>query len=81
MQHFLINMKAQERYYRSFLVRLWKEYAGSEWRASIQDIASGECRYFSEMGELFQFLKNVPETSTLDMSKAATRPPPYNEIT
>jgi hypothetical protein len=77
-------MKAQERYYRSFLVRLWKEHAGSEWRASIQDIASGECRYFSEMGELIQFLNRVPETYPPDLSKAATGPPSlktYEDIT
>lgn len=68
-------MKAQHRYYHSYLVRLWKESAGSEWRASIQDITSGECRYFSQLGELFQYLEQVPETAPLDRPKALSRPP------
>jgi hypothetical protein len=75
MQHFLILMKAQERYYRSFLVRLWKEYAKAEWRASIQDIASGECRYFPNLNELFMYLEQIPETTTPDRPFATTGPP------
>jgi hypothetical protein len=67
-------MKNTYRFYQSYLVRLWKEGAESDWRASIQDIASGECKYFSQLGELFLFMEQNPETALLDQHNVLSRP-------
>lgn len=67
-------MKNKHHIYQSYLVRLWKEGAESDWRASIQDIASGECKYFSQLGELFHFMEQHPEAAPFDRQQVLSMP-------
>lgn len=50
-------MKAKHRHYHSYLLRIWKENVDASWRASAQDIATGEFKYFASLVELHHFLE------------------------
>ncbi len=67
-------MKNKHHFYQSYLVRLWKEESESDWRASIQDISSGECKYFSHLGELFHFIEQRPEAVSVNQQQMLTMP-------
>lgn len=62
-------MKSNFRVYQSYLLRLWKEGFDPNpvWRASLQNVASGECNNFASLDELFQFLQQQSETSIAEM--------------
>jgi hypothetical protein len=64
-QVFLIKMKTSLHVYQSYLLRLWKEglAPGSVWRASLQNVATGECTNFANLNELFRFLLVQSEIS------------------
>jgi hypothetical protein len=68
-------MKIHDSYYRSYLIRFWKEHAESDWRASIQDIGSGECKYFARLSELLQFLEQALDNAPPERSKSPAGPP------
>jgi hypothetical protein len=51
-------MKPIYRLYQSYLLRLWKEQVESDWRASLQEVVTGECHYFSNLQALFTFLES-----------------------
>jgi hypothetical protein len=55
-------MKTTELFYLSYLLRIWREGSHGEWRASLQNIATGECHSYASPGELFEYLKTQFET-------------------
>ena len=42
--------------YHGFLIRLWRSSTDSQWRASLQDAATGEVFVFSELESMYLFL-------------------------
>ena len=60
-----MDKKKQAGYY-SFLLRLWqvKEDGGQEWRATLENVESGEKRGFTSVEELLAYLSQV--TSKMD---------------
>ena len=42
--------------YHSFLLRLWREFRHSPWRASLESAATGERHSFADLERLFAFL-------------------------
>jgi hypothetical protein len=55
-----MDMKKQAGYY-SFLLRLWqvKEDGGQEWRATLENVESGEKRGFTNVEDLLAYLSQV----------------------
>ena len=51
-------MKPSRTAYQSYLLRLWCEAEKGEWRATLEDVATGECHHFPNMALLFAFLNN-----------------------
>ena len=49
-------MKAQNPVYQSYLLRMWRESKDGEWHASLQDVATSECKNFPNLAALFAFL-------------------------
>jgi hypothetical protein len=35
---------------------MWRESEDGEWHASLQDVATSECRHFADLASLFAFL-------------------------
>ncbi|MCI0521515.1 MAG: hypothetical protein L0Z70_14815 [Chloroflexi bacterium] len=56
-------MKTTELYYMSYLLRIWREGSHGEWRASLQNIATGECLSYASPSDLFEYLKSQFETT------------------
>lgn len=52
-------MKAYQRLYDSFLLRLWKDGPEPDWHASLQNIATGECHNFADLNGLYSFLEQA----------------------
>lgn len=42
--------------YHSFLLRIWRDDFESDWRASLQDVKTGDCHYFASLEALTRFL-------------------------
>jgi hypothetical protein len=51
--------------YLSYLLRLWQAGSGSEmvWRASLQSPRSRECRGFSTLEDLFEWMHRLTESA------------------
>lgn len=49
-------MTSHPKLYQSYLLRIWKEGPDLDWRASVQEIASGETRHFASLDGLLEFL-------------------------
>ena len=49
-------MKAIAARYHSFLLRMWRDDFEGDWRASLQDVKSGECHYFASLEAMINFL-------------------------
>jgi len=49
-------MRANNPVYQSYLLRMWRESEDGEWHASLQDVATSECRHFADLASLFTFL-------------------------
>lgn len=53
-------MGSGEKDYHSYLLRLWRvKEDGHTWRASLQEVQSGELYGFTELGELFAYLEEL----------------------
>ena len=52
------SMKSSRTDYQSYLLRLWCEAEKGEWRASLEDVATGECHHFPNMSALLTFLNS-----------------------
>ena len=49
--------------YHSYLLRIWKARADHEiWRASLEQVGSGEQRSFASLPALFEYLQQVTQT-------------------
>lgn len=60
-------MNTVQKYYHSYLLRLWRVKAdGDSWRASLQEVQSGEVRGFTNPGELFRYLEELLQQATID---------------
>ena len=59
-------MKSDERLEASFVIRIWCERHASPWRASITHVASRELRYFTNYGELCEFIDRWLRQPQLD---------------
>ena len=47
--------------YQSYLLRMWKERVEGGWRATLQDIATGECKHFATLEEMFKYLVSAAD--------------------
>ena len=56
-------MKAYNPVYQSYLLRMWRESVDGEWHASLQDVATSECRNFPNLASLFAFLSDQGDLS------------------
>jgi len=54
--------------YQSFLVRLWQDSPGAPWRASTQNVLTGEEQRFANMESLFVFLQS--QTAVIETSNS-----------
>ena len=52
-------MKVHPTTYQSFLLRLWCEKEGADWRASLENIVTHECHNFANLYSLFNFLSEM----------------------
>ena len=61
-------MSARRLGYVAFLLRLWqaRDAEGLGWRASLQDVRSGERRGFASLEGLFKFLCTTTEVRMAD---------------
>lgn len=66
----------------SYLLRLHSQGDNPrEWRASLQDIRSGEWRHFASLSQLFVYLTNqlpIPPTPTTTQTAVDETPPAAN---
>jgi hypothetical protein len=44
-------MREQSLNYHSFLLRIWEQ--DGEWRATLQEVSSGECKHYASLFELY----------------------------
>ena len=51
--------------HRSYLLRLWRGGARSPWRASIQEVTTGEVTHFANIQALLAFI--IAETESPDL--------------
>lgn len=42
--------------YQSFLLRMWRESPEGEWRATLQEVKTGNCHHFANLEDLMKFL-------------------------
>lgn len=49
-------MKIGSGYYKSYLLRMWRESLEGEWRASLQDVVTCENHNFPNMAALMDYL-------------------------
>lgn len=60
---------------RSFLLRLWPQKVGERWRASIQEIPSGERVGFADMVDLLIFLESLKPSKSICLDRSVTMSP------
>jgi len=49
-------MLGNNRIYQSYILRLWRESVDGEWRASLQNVTSGDVNNFGSLSDLFMFI-------------------------
>jgi len=49
-------MRLEQQLYRSYILRMWRDSTGGEWRASVQNIADCETHHFASIHQLILFL-------------------------
>ena len=54
--------------YRSFVLRLWQSAPGGDWRASVQDVQSGERHHFADLNQLQRYLLDRTVTEPMAAS-------------
>jgi hypothetical protein len=57
-------MRALTARYHSFLLRLWRDDFEGDWRASLQDVKTGDCHYFASMDAMITFLASTTSESS-----------------
>ena len=66
-------MKAHRKLYQSYLLRIWREGYDLDWRASLQDIGTGEAQNFANLSGLLEFLQCQAEQGFLPLNQGARR--------
>ena len=56
--------------YQSYLLRLWQERPGGERRVLLQDVLSGESRWFASLEALFAHLRADPKSQKKPLGSA-----------
>lgn len=59
-------MASQRARYQAYMLRLWQDEAGTDWRASLENPHTGERRGFASLEALFTFLKQRAGQSDQD---------------
>ena len=71
-------MEAKQNDYQSYLLRMWltQEEDGEQWRASLEEVQSGELRGFSKLADLLEYLKAVttPEEPETEVQVESLKP-------
>ena len=49
-------MLGNNQIYQSYILRLWRESEDEEWRASLQNVTSGDVKNFASLSDLFMFI-------------------------
>jgi hypothetical protein len=49
-------MKPKTGYYKSYLLRMWRESLEGEWRVSLQDVVTCESHHFPNLAALMEYL-------------------------
>jgi hypothetical protein len=52
----LKRKNTDSRLYQSYMLRLWRESRAGDWRASLENVFTGERRLFSDIAEMFVYL-------------------------
>ena len=61
--------------YHSYLLRLWRiEGEGEHWRASLEDVQSGELYGFADLAALHEYLEILALAEREDKAEAAQPP-------
>jgi hypothetical protein len=55
---------------------MWKERAENGWRATLQNIATGECKHFATLEEMFKYLIAAADRPA---QESVRRPPELTE--
>ncbi len=74
-------MSDRPREYQSYLLRLWRTGAGEAviWRASVEDIRTGQWHSFANLGAAFSFLDL--QTEQFSVSQEGGFDPPHLSMT
>lgn len=51
-----MTLRVNSAHYQSYLLRLWREGNKGDWRVSLEDIRTGERKYFADLAEMFVYL-------------------------
>jgi hypothetical protein len=54
-------MKPYHGHYLSYLLRIWKDSSDGEWRASLQEVTSGDYQTFANIASLYSFICSQTE--------------------
>ena len=75
------TMTDRPREYQSYLLRLWRTGAGEAiaWRASVEDIRTGQWHSFASLSAAFRFLDH--QTEQLSGSQEGGSGPPHLSMT
>ena len=59
-------MHSKQKDYHSYLLRLWRvrEGEGESWRASLQEVETGDLLGFAELDELFDYLEGLQDQAS-----------------
>jgi hypothetical protein len=68
-------MKTIQSDYHSYLLRLWRvKEDGDDWRASLEDVVTGELHGFTDLGALMAYLKELDAIKLGEGELAAQEP-------
>jgi hypothetical protein len=68
-------MKAGTRIYQSYILRIWQDQPGGDWRSSLTDTRTQECTAFPNLSELFAFLIQATEKHNVLPTSILQEPP------
>jgi hypothetical protein len=60
-------MEPKQSDYQSYLLRLWRvRDDGKNWRASLEDVQTGELHEFAKLADLIEFLQAITSQEELE---------------
>lgn len=57
--------------YHSYLLRLWCHDPSAEWRASVQDVRTGQMHYFARVEDVWAFIQVEMATQSNELNSQA----------